>query len=122
MDFRDYLILIYLNTVNEMFTYHDLVQLLGLPPTKVTQRIEALLNHQIINRNESNVFCLTEEGIASLEELGFENIKLDQLYKEENLLSDKIKERLPFEDVFVPKRFDKKFKGYKELGIPLDVG
>jgi hypothetical protein len=88
-----------------------MVELLGLTYNKVVELINIMIVNNLLLYNEKKILNISEHGIKLLKEYNLLDINLnDLLTKNSNIkFSD---EKLSINDIFIPKGFDKKFKGY----------
>ncbi|MDH6428067.1 hypothetical protein BSK62_06375 [Paenibacillus odorifer] len=112
MDYRDVLIIFYMNSVKEDYIYADLVELLGLTYTYVIDKIDYLIEQEYLIVNERKIIEVGRKGIEILSEKRFLDINIFDLYDGKELVDGKISKQLEINDIYIPKNFDEKFKGY----------
>lgn len=71
MDYRDILIIFYMNSVKEDYIYADLVELLGLTYTYVIDKIDYLIEQEYLIVNERKIIEVGRKGIEILSEKDF---------------------------------------------------
>jgi hypothetical protein len=112
MDYRDILIIFYFNSVKSNYIYSDLVELLGLTYSLVSEKVDTLIEEAYLFLDEDKLIQISEKGLVILREKKFSNIHIFDLYDDKGLANDKISKCLDVNEIFIPKNFDKKFKGY----------
>lgn len=112
MDYRDILIIFYLNSVKENYIYADLINLLGLTYEQVDNRIEELIRSNYLKINNKMVIELDMLGKQELIKKGFFDFNIFELYKKKDSFFLLKTEYLGFNDIYIPKNFEKKFQGY----------
>ncbi|MDM5279898.1 hypothetical protein QUF95_21060 [Paenibacillus silvae] len=112
MDYRDVLIIFYMNSVKGNYVYAELVELLGLTYAQVTDRVDELIEQEYLTIIESMTIDVGQKGIDILAEKRFLDISIFDIYDEREIYVEKISNRLEVNDIYIPKNFDKKFSGY----------
>ncbi len=117
IDFRHYLILIYLNTIKDLYSYRDLVNILGLTFEQVDDTLSNMLEAEFIEYDDRNNLSITVIGYEKLIDKGFNNISLYELYNNDeryHIDSNRLKKKIAIDYPYIPKDFNKQFKGYKK--------
>lgn len=112
VNFKELLILMYFNTVQNEYFFSDIVELLGLPIKYTDKMIEQLLEKKLLVINEHNLIHLTDKGFNELVSKGLDDTNLIDLYNSENTLQERKGTKIELNDIYIPKNFDKKFQGY----------
>lgn len=112
MDYRDVLIIFYMNSVKGNYVYADLVELLGLTYAQIKDKVDKLIEQEYLTINQTMTIDVGQKGIDILAEKRFLDINIFDLYEERGLHEDKISNRLDVNHIYIPKNFDKKFGGY----------
>lgn len=115
-DFRYYLILIYFNTVKDLYSYRDLVNMLGLAFEQVESILGNMIEHQLLKYDNRKNLVITDRGYEELINKGFGNIDVYELFDNDeryHIEKNKLKEKIDLDYPYIPKNFDKKFKGYQ---------
>ncbi|AOY77881.1 hypothetical protein [Clostridium formicaceticum] len=114
MDFRYFLVLIYFNTVGDIYTYSDLVDLLGLTYKQVDNIVSSIMTEGYLSYNENKVIVINDKGIKLLKSNGFYNVDIFSIYEDELINKDTFNnKKIDINDIYVPKRFTTKFSGYE---------
>lgn len=112
IDYKIKLILIYLNTVKEDYTYKEMTELMGLGYNIIDELIDEMKEKKLIVKDEYCIIKLSEQGKEILNKSNLLNTDIYNLY-EDYKLNEKFRvEQINIEDMYIPKKFDKYFKGY----------
>lgn len=113
MDYREILILLYMNSVKQNYVYSDLVELLGLTYDYVIDKVDHLIDEEYLFINKNGSLEVGIKGSEVLSENNFLDITIFDLYDTRGLVNERISlSPLEINDIYVPENFDKKFKGY----------
>ncbi|WP_342533291.1 hypothetical protein MHB40_20195 [Lysinibacillus sp. FSL K6-0057] len=104
MGYKEILILHYFNNVKASYSYDEILKIFGLQTEQLDNILSNLLKDGLIELE--NYFKLTKIGVQILKELNLYRKEYDDV-GEENLF---VNEPLRFDEIYIPKRFDKKFK------------
>lgn len=109
MELRNEIILIYFNTVGEDYFLSDIVRTLGLTYPQVQERINYLVNKELLAYNKLGILTISIRGIEYLKKQGFNKLNIFEIYHQEK--KGKIDDA-PNQEVYIPLNFNKKFNGY----------
>lgn len=116
-DFRYYLILIYFNTVKDIYSYRELVNMLGLAFEQVENILIDMMKQQLLKYDNKNNLIITDTGYEKLNHKGFGDIDIYELFRNDeryHIEKNKLKKKIDLNYPYIPKKFDEKFKGYKK--------
>ncbi|MGL4731501.1 MAG: hypothetical protein ACRCW0_07950 [Clostridium sp.] len=107
------LILVYLNTVNEKYTYKEMTEFMGLDYNVIDELINQIEKEELIFKDEYCIINISDKGKKILEENNLLDLNFYELYNQYEI-DDKLKSKsINIEDVYIPKNFKVYFKGYK---------
>lgn len=114
IDYRLELILIYLNTVNEEYTYKEITEFMGLCYNMIDNMISYMEKKGLIYKDEYCIIKISDKGKNFLEEKGLLDIDIYSLYDECQIKEDIKSRTIGIDDIYVPKNFKLYFNGYKK--------
>lgn len=110
--YKNIILLIYMNTVNDLYTYQEISSILGFTIEQSMETVESLIGSGYLGQNEKNILYITDFGFQFLKEQKVENVKINDLYSSSKSFQKHIIEKRAIDDIYIPEDFDKKFKGY----------
>ena len=103
-NYKKVIALHYFNNVKASYSYNELLMLFGFQNEQLDLMLKELIRENLLKLDQ--YFKLTEEGLDKLNQLNL----LDVDY--ENIEEEEIFTEVPmdFMEIYIPKKFDKKFK------------
>lgn len=112
VDYRLELILIYLNTVNEEYTYKEMSEFIGVCYDIIDNMLIYMEEKGLIDKDKYCIIKVSDKGRKLLDEKGLLDIDIYSLYNEYQI-NDNIKSKnIGIDDIYVPKNFKIYFNGY----------
>jgi predicted transcriptional regulator len=93
------------------------VNILGLTFELVDKILDEMLEAKFIEYNNKNNLRITRLGYEKLIEKGFDNVSLYELFDDTeryHIDSNRLKKKIAIDYTYIPKGFEKEFKGYKK--------
>lgn len=115
IEYDKIIILIYIKTYNDTYSYEFIRDYLGFTYTKLDHFIDSMIDEGILKYNEKIILQVTDKGQEILKQFNLDDISFEYLmvdYKEEVMKEIKIEDKLGINDIYIPKYFNEKFKGY----------
>lgn len=112
MDFKDKLILMYLNS-KKNYLINDMMVMLGITYSQLYDRLEVLVNTGYLCYYDDVILQITDKGLELLKTESLNNIDISETYSNDYLSNKNTKQPMGIGDIYIPKNFDKKFKLYK---------
>jgi predicted transcriptional regulator len=107
MDFKDQLILMFYNNKKKILI-NDILRNLGMTLRQLQDKTDSLIDEGYLFLEEDITFILTEKGKKNLEESNMIDIDILNTYIYEEKSSFKFITPLSINDIYIPKKFDKK--------------
>ncbi|WP_236896353.1 hypothetical protein [Clostridium beijerinckii] len=108
-------VVIYIRTYKDTYSYEDIKNYLGFSYTEVNDFIEDMTNEEMLEYNEDFILQVTEKGEQLLKQLNLQDISFEDLivdYQEKMVEQIKVENKLEIYEIYIPRYFDEKFKGY----------
>ncbi len=120
IDYDKIIILLYIKSYFDTYSYEEIKNCLGFSYIQLDEIIGSMINDKMLRYNEKFLIEIDEDGLNLLEELNLRDVQFDDIisdYESDILECIQIEGKLEIKDIFIPKNFQKKFKGYsnKEL-------
>ncbi|WP_042346798.1 hypothetical protein [Bacillus massiliigorillae] len=102
--YKTVMILHYFNNVRASYSYNELLMLFGFQKEQLDLMLEELLKADMLKLDQ--YFKLTDKGLDELKRINLLEVDYDSVDEEEIFTQTP----MSFTEVYIPKRFDKKFK------------
>lgn len=102
-EFKELIILIYLNTYEDAYQYSELKELLDFSTSQLKEFIKIMQDKNLLEK--SSGLMITTQGIMILKELGLEKVDINELLEKKESLTFSKRNKLEFDDIYIPKNF-----------------
>ncbi|PGY54154.1 hypothetical protein [Priestia megaterium] len=103
-EYKELMILHYFNNVGASYSYQELLMIFGFQDEQLQLMLKKLMQKELLKIE--GYFKVTEKGLNELRSLKLDEIKFDEVEIEDIFTNVPI----DFSDIYIPKRFSKKFK------------
>jgi hypothetical protein len=113
MDFKLLIILMYFNSVKNSYSYVELISLLRIPYEQLMIKIDYLIAQGYLYKDgEYALIDISSKGSLKLKENSLEKFNILNMYNDNTDSIIEVPNRMEIDEIFIPKDFDKSFKGY----------